>query len=297
MGDILAKRAIINKRMNQIWLQAPAKINLGLAILGKLNSGYHEVKFIFSQVSLFDRIQLKEIPTNEIKIICNDQQVPTDKINTVYQAALLLKKMVKTQKGLEIKIDKQIPVAAGLGGGSSDAAQALIGINKLWNVGLNTTDLIKVGFKIGVDVCYQLVGGTKLATHLGEKLNPLPNLPQIHLVLTNPNIEVSTKWAYTNIDYSQIGKNQLDSLIDAVKNKDVKKIAKNLHNDFEFWVPNLVPVILKIKKKMLKQGALGAIMSGSGPTVFGVCENKAVALKVYNSLKKEFPKTYLAQTI
>ena len=283
--------------MNQIWLAAPAKINLGLSILGKLTSGYHEVKFIFSQVSLFDRIQLKEIPTNEIKIICNDKQVPTDKINTVYKAALLLKKIVKTKKGIEIKIDKQIPVAAGLGGGSSDAAQTLIGLNKLWNVGLNTTDLVKVGLKIGVDVCYQLVGGTKLATHLGEKLKPLPKLPKIYLVLSNPNIEVSTKWAYTNVDYSQIGKNQLDNLIKAVKDKDLKQIAKNLHNDFEFWVPNLVPAILKIKAKMLEDGAIGAIMSGSGPTVFGLCENQATALKVYNNLKKEFPKTYLAETI
>ena len=297
MDDILTKTAIINKRMNQIWLAAPAKINLGLSILGKLTSGYHEVKFIFSQVSLFDRIQLKEIPTNEIKIICNDKQVPTDKINTVYKAALLLKKIVKTKKGIEIKIDKQIPVAAGLGGGSSDAAQTLIGLNKLWNVGLNTKDLLKVGLKIGVDVCYQMVGGTKLATHLGENLKSLPKLPTLHLVLSNPNIEVSTKWAYTNVDYSQIGKNQLENLIEAVKDKDLKQIAKNLHNDFEFWVPNLVPAILKIKAKMLEHGAIGAIMSGSGPTVFGLCENQATALKVYNNLKKEFPKTYLAQTI
>ncbi len=283
--------------MKEITLKAPAKINLGLSILKKLSPGYHEVKFIFQQVSLFDRIHLKEIKEDKIKIFCNDKKVPLNKINTVYQAALLVKRKMKIKKGIEIIIDKKIPVAAGLGGGSSDAAQTLLGLNKIWNLGLNTTDLIKLGLKIGMDVCYQLVGGTKLATHLGEKIKPLPNLPQLHLVLTNPNQEVSTRWAYENVDYSQIGKKQLKELTKAIKKKDVKKIALNLHNDFEFWVPNFYPVILKIKDKMFSNGALGAIMSGSGPTVFGVFKNKPTALKAYTALKKDFPKTYLVKTL
>ncbi len=283
--------------MKEITLKAPAKINLGLSILKKLSSGYHEVKFIFQQISLFDRINLKEIKKDEIKVICNDKNVPLDKVNTVYQAASLIKRKMKIKKGIQIKIDKQIPTAAGLGGGSSNAAQTLIGLNKIWNLGLNTTDLLKLGVKIGMDVCYQLVGGTKVATHLGEKLKSLPQLPKIYLVLSNPNQEVSTKWAYQNIDYSQIGKQQLRGLIKGIQKKDIKKIAKSLHNDFEFWVPNFYPAILKIKYKMLKNGALGAMMSGSGPTVFGIFENKIEAKKAYQTLKKEFPKTYLAETI
>jgi len=283
--------------MKKICLKAPAKINLGLSILKKLPSGYHEVKFIFQQVSLFDRIHLQETKKDEIKVFCNDKNIPLNEVNTVYQAALLLKKVMKIKKGVVIKIDKKIPVAAGLGGSSSDAAQTLIGLNKIWNLGLNTQELIKFGLKIGIDVAYQLVGGTKLATHLGEKIQPLPQIPRMNLLLSNPNQAVSTKWAYTHIDYSQIGKKQLEEMIEAIKEGDIKKIAKNLHNDFEFWVPNLCPAVLKIKKLMLDNGALGALMSGSGPTVFGIFENKPAALRAYQVLKKDFPKTYFVQNL
>ncbi len=283
--------------MKEISLKAPAKINLGLSILKRLSSGYHEVKFIFQQVSLFDRIHLKEIEKDEIKILCNDKSIPLNKINTVYQAALLIKRKMKIKKGIQIKIDKQIPTSAGLGGSSSNAAQTLIGLNRLWNLKLNTDDLLKLGVKIGMDVCYQLVGGTKMATHFGEKLKSLPELPKTYLVLSNPDQEVSTKWAYQKIDYSQVGKEQLKELIKGIQEKDIKKIAQELHNDFEFWVPNFYPAVLKIKEKLMENGALGAMMSGSGPTVFGLFETKFAAQKAYQTLKKDFPKTYLAETI
>jgi len=283
--------------MKAISLKAPAKINLGLSILKRLSSGYHEVKFIFQQVSLFDRIHLKEIKKDEIKILCNDKSIPLNKINTVYQAALLIKRKMKIKKGIQIKIDKQIPTSAGLGGSSSNAAQTLIGLNRLWNLKLNTDDLLKLGVKIGMDVCYQLVGGTKMATHFGEKLKSLPELPKTYLVLSNPDQEVSTKWAYQKIDYSQVGKEQLKELIKGIQEKDIKKIAQELHNDFEFWVPNFYPAVLKIKEKLMENGALGAMMSGSGPTVFGLFETKFAAQKAYQTLKKDFPKTYLAETI
>ena len=283
--------------MKKICLEAPAKINLGLSIFKKLSSGYHEVKFILQQVSLFDRVYLKEIRQDEIKVFCNEENVPLNQINTVYQAAMLMKKFLKIKTGLAIRIEKNIPVAAGLGGGSADAAQTLIGLNRIWNLGLNTKDLIKFGLKIGMDVAYQLVGGSQLATHFGEKLKNLPSLPKMYLVLSNPNINVSTQWAYANVDYSQVGKEQLEKLIEAIKIGDVKKIAQNLHNDFEFWVPHFYPAILKIKRKMLEAGALGAIMSGSGPTVFCVCENQISAIKIARDLKKDYPKTYLVENI
>jgi len=188
-------------------------------------------------------------------------------------------------------------VAAGLAGGSSDAAQTLLGLNKIWNLGLNTKDLIKFGLKIGMDVAYQLVGGTKLATHLGEKFQNLPSLPKIYFVLSNPGINVSTKWAYQHVDYSQIGKEQLQELISGIKEGNIKKIAQNLHNDFEFWIPNFYPAIKKIKQKMIQSGALGAMMSGSGPTVFGIYENRQAALKTVEVLKKDYPKTYLVENL
>jgi len=283
--------------MKKICLKAPAKINLGLSILKKLSSGYHEVKFIFQQVSLFDRIYLEEIKKDEIRVYCDNQDVPLDQVNTVYQAAMLIKKTMKIKTGIAIKIEKNIPVAGGLAGGSSDAAQTLIGLNRLWNLGLNTKDLIKFGLKIGMDVAYQLVGGSQLATHQGEKLKTLPSLPKMNLVLTNPNLNVSTQWAYANVDYSQVGEEQLENLIEAIKNGDVKEIAQNLHNDFEFWVPNFYPAILKIKRKMMEAGALGALMSGSGPTVFCVCKNHASALKIAHHLKRDYPQTYLVKNL
>jgi len=283
--------------MKKICLKAPAKINLGLSILKKLSSGYHEVKFIFQQVSLFDRIYLEEIKKDEIRVYCDNQDVPLDQVNTVYQAAMLIKKTMKIKTGIAIKIEKNIPVAGGLAGGSSDAAQTLIGLNRLWNLGLNTKDLIKFGLKIGMDVAYQLVGGSQLATHQGEKLKTLPSLPKMNLVLTNPNLNVSTQWAYANVDYSQVGEEQLENLIEAIKNGDVKEIAQNLHNDFEFWVPNFYPAILKIKRKMMEAGALGALMSGSGPTVFCVCKNHSSALKIAHHLKRDYPQTYLVKNL
>ncbi|MBM3205254.1 4-(cytidine 5'-diphospho)-2-C-methyl-D-erythritol kinase [Candidatus Shapirobacteria bacterium] len=283
--------------MKKIKLAAPAKINLGLSILKKLQSGYHEVRFIFQQVSLFDRIYLQEIKNDDIRVYCNHQDIPLNQINTVYQAAMLVKKTMKIKTGIAVNIEKNIPLAAGLGGGSSDAAQTLLGLNKIWNLGLNTKDLIRFGLKIGMDVAYQLVGGTKLATHLGEKLQKLPVLPPIYLVLCKPNVEVSTHWAYQHVDYSQIGQKQLNELIEAIKQKDVKKIAQNLHNDFEFWVPNFYPAILKIKQKMLKAGALGAMMSGSGPTVFGICPNQATAGKIAQTLKKDYQQTFVVENL
>ena len=283
--------------MKKICLKAPAKINLGLSILSKLSSGYHEVKFIFQQVSLFDRIYLQEIKKNEIRVYCDNQDVPLNQVNTVYQAALLIKKTMKIKTGIAIKIEKNIPVGGGLAGGSSDAAQTLIGLNRLWNIGLNTKDLIKFGLKIGMDVAYQLVGGSQLATHQGEKLKTLPPLPKMNLVLSNPNINVSTQWAYANVDYSQVGQEQLESLISAIKTGQVEKIAQNLHNDFEFWVPNFYPAILKIKRKMLEAGALGALMSGSGPTVFCVCKNHTSAVEIASILKKDYPQTYVVENL
>lgn len=282
--------------MRSVTLKAPAKINLGLSIIKKLKNGYHEIESIFSQVSLFDRIHLKEIPEDEIRVFCDDKNVPTDKFNTVYQAAMLLKKL-GIKKGVEVKIEKKIPVGSGLGGGSADAAQTLLGLNKLWNLGLNTKDLMKLGIKIGADVCYQLVGGTKLGKHLGEKLTPLPRLPKTTIILCNPGVPIESKWAYEHVEENKIGKEQIKDLLFAIRAKSIKAVAQNLHNDFEFWVPNFYPVISKIKKKMLSLGAMGAAMTGSGSTVYGLCPNYQTAKKIYQKLKKEYSRTYLVKTL
>lgn len=285
---------------NSLTLKAPAKINLGLSILRKLKNGYHEVKLIFSQVSLFDRIYLQEIGEDKILVFCDNKRIPLGKVNTVYQAARLLKRKMGIKKGVLIRLKKRIPVAAGLAGGSSDAAQTLIGLNKLWNLGLNLEELLKLGAKIGLDVCYQILGGTTLEIQGGkkggkfQKLSPLPSTP---VVICNPGLEIETAWAYKVIDYSQIGKAHLRELLWAIQKKDLRAIAKNLHNDFEYWIPRFYPVIKKIKYKMLKMGALGAVMTGSGPTVFAVCPNFLVGEKIYQTLKKEYPQTFLVETL
>lgn len=281
-------------------LRAPAKINLWLSILKKLQNGYHEVESIFSQVSLFDEICLREIEGDEISVICDNPRVPKDELNTVYKAAKLLKEETGVKRGIEIKIKKKIPVAAGLAGGSSDAAQTLIGLNQLWNLGLDRNKLMEIGVKIGFDVRYQLLGGTRLEIQgYKEKDNfrTLPKLPTISVVVCNPGVEVESAWAYRLVDYSKVGKKQLKELLRAIKKKDLRMVAQNLHNDFEYWIPRFHPVIRKIKNKMLGSGALGAIMSGSGPTVFALCPNSACGRKIYQELKKDYPQTYLVETL
>lgn len=288
------------RKQKTLILKAPAKINLGLSILRKLKNGYHEVELIFSQVSLFDRIYLLEIEENKIIVFCDDKRVPLGEPNTVYRAAKLLKDKMGIKKGIEIKIEKRIPVAGGLAGGSSDAAQTLIGLNKLWNLGLNLEELVKLGAKIGLDVCYQILGGTRQEIQGRQKrgrFTKLPKLPSTPVVICNPGIEIETVWAYRYVDYSKVGKRQLRELLWAIRKKDLSRVAQSLHNDFEYWVPRFHPVIKKIKHKMLKNGALGALMSGSGSSVFALCPDLASGKKLYRALKKEYPKTYLVKTL
>lgn len=287
--------------MRKITLKAPAKINLGLSILRKLPSGYHEVKTVFTQVSLHDTLTIKEVTDKKIRIFGNDKNVPTDKRNLAYKAAFSFKKKAKSKKGVEITIKKRIPLGSGLGGGSSDAAQTLIGLNKLWRLGLSLKELSTLAKKIGMDVCYQLCGGVKLEIQGGEKTGQfarLKNLPKNTLiVLCFPNISIKSSWAYQNIEYDKIGKNDLTGLVGAINKENLSQIGQNLDNDFELWIGKYFPIILEIKEKMIENGAFGALMSGKGSTVFGLFKNQKKAKNTYRILKKDFRETFLVKPL
>jgi len=266
--------------MDKLILQAPAKINLGLEILKKKGDGYHDIKTVFCQVSLFDEIEIIENNIEKIEIYCDDELVPTDEKNSVFKALKLLGK-----NGLSVNIKKRIPAKAGLGGGSSDAGVVL----KVYGGGS--------GLEIGSDVPYAVYGGTKIGEGRGEILSDLPSLAGMDMVVCVPDVGVDTKWAYENVDYGRIGKGKIEGLIEAVKKQYLFEIAENLHNDFEYWVLPKYPVIRDIKENMIKYGALGSLMTGSGSGVFGICENEDKAKGVYLQMKKMYSKTFLVKVI
>lgn len=267
--------------------RAYAKINLSLDIIKRLSSGYHKIESVIQELELHDIIKLKKIDKG-IKLRTNANICP-DKKNLAYKAAELLIKNFKINKGVEITIEKNIPIAAGLGGGSSDAAATLKGMNKLFNLNLSEKELIKISENIGMDVPFFILGSTVRVTGRGENVKRIETLPNnIYFVLVKPNFNISTKHAYKNLDYEQAGKKlKTAEMLNAIKEKNIKKIVENMHNDFEYTVCKEYPIINEIKQKIIKNGALNALMSGSGPTVFGITQEEAVAKNIGDSLKKD----------
>jgi len=266
--------------------KAYAKINLTLDVLDKHHSGYHNIESVMQQLYLHDSIELKIID-KEIKINCNPKVCPNNG-NLAYKAANILIKDYGIKEGVEITIEKHIPIAAGLGGGSADAAATLRVMNNAFNLDLSKDELIKISKGIGMDVAFCLFGGTAYATGNGNELQKIEKIPKFYVVLAKPKFDISTKYAYKNLDYEKTGK-QLKTvkMLNAIKEKDINKIADNLHNDFEYSVCREYPIINEIKQKMIQNGVLNAVMSGSGPTVFGITEKKAVAENIRDSFKKD----------
>jgi len=279
-------------------LKAPAKINLSLSILGKLANNYHQVKTAYTQISLFDLIEIEEIKSEETEIKVNWKGIPVDEKNLVWQAVELIKQKTGVEEGVRIKLKKQIPMGSGLGGGSSDAAAVLKGLNKFWELGLSLDELMVISKKIGADVAYQLVGGVKLEVQGGDRagrFEDLGKLPECYLVICVPEIERVSQQAYQEVDYTKIGKNDLVDLVRAVKERDLKMIGENLHNDFEIWTINKFPEVKMIKEKMIKSGAEGVLMSGKGLAVFGLFRIKAEVDRAWRELRKDYNKSYLVE--
>ena len=269
-------------------LKAYGKINLGLDVLRRRDDGYHEVRMVMQTVGIYDRIDLIYKETPGITVETNLYYLPDNENNLVYKAAKLLMDEFHVQKGVHIRLRKYIPVAAGMAGGSSDAAAVLFGVNKMFSLGLTTEQLMDRGVKIGADVPYCIMRGTALSEGIGEILTPLPVPPQCQVLIAKPGISVSTKFVYENLHANELRPEQhpdIDGMMEAIKQKDLYGIADRFGNVLENVTIPAYPVIQEIKDLMLEQGAIGALMSGSGPTVFGLFTNPKAAAKAHEEMR------------
>ena len=250
--------------------EAFAKINLGLDVVRRLPNGYHEVRMIMQTVGIYDVLTFQKAASG-IQLVVDNEELPTDGNNLICKAAKLLLDTADVKGGVRITLEKHIPIAAGMAGGSTDAAAALLGINELYEIGYDVDKLKELGVKIGADVPYCIQGGTALAEGIGEVLSPLPIPPACHLVIAKPDINVSTKFVYENLRANELESHpDIDGMIEGLKEGDLKAITDRLANVLETVTVPAYPIIDEIKQSMLDAGAEGALMSGSGPTVFGI---------------------------
>ena len=277
--------------------KAPAKINLGLDVLGKRADGYHELEMVMSSVDLADRLIMEEIAEDKIIIETNKAFLPIDKRNNVYQAASIVKKRYGINKGILIRITKNIPVAAGLGGGSTDCAAALRGMDRLWQLGLTMPELIDIGMEVGTDVPYCIYGTTAFISGKGEKVTPLRPMPQCWVVLVKPRLSVSTGKIFQEVDLDQLHHPDIQELSDAILAEDYQRMIAAMGNSLESITIPKHPVVQQIKERMMKYGADVALMTGSGPTVFALCQKYSRAQRVYNALKGFCEEVYLVRTL
>ena len=277
--------------MNYVRIRAHGKINLGLDVLRKREDGYHEVRMIMQSVGLYDNIEIVNLGPSatgkaEIDIETNLRYLPNNENNLAYKAALLLMEEFYITAHISIKIRKMIPVAAGMAGGSADAAAVLKGVNKLFALRLSNEELKRRGVKLGADIPYCIDGGTALSEGIGEILSPLPPMPPCIILLVKPPINVSTKLVYGKLDAGNIDYHpDIDGMIDAIKNNDLHRLADKMGNVLATVTESEYPIVTDIKEKMVTMGALNAMMSGSGPTVFGLFDDKAKAKEAYNYFK------------
>lgn len=277
--------------MNYVRIRAHGKINLGLDVLRKRDDGYHEVRMIMQSVGLYDNIEIVNLGQSqtgkaEIDVETNLRYLPNNENNLAYKAALLLMEEFYISAHISIKIRKMIPVAAGMAGGSSDAAAVLKGINKLFGLRLTNEELKKRGVTLGADIPYCIDGGTALSEGIGEILTPLPPIPPCIILLVKPPINVSTKLVYGKLDAGSIDYHpDIDGMIDAIKEGNLRGMTDKMGNVLATVTETEYPIITEIKDIMIKKGALNAIMSGSGPTVFGIFDNRELAKEAYNYFK------------
>lgn len=285
--------------MDSIRLKARAKINLGLDVIGRRENGYHDVRMVMQTVGLYDRIIMTKIPEEDIRIKTNIGFLPVNENNLVYKAIMLMKNKYNLKGGIEVDLNKFIPVAAGMAGGSSDAASTLFGMNRLYDLNLPMRELMNMGVEIGADVPYCIMRGTALAEGIGEKLTRLPDMPFCHILIAKPPVNVSTKLVYENLDSTQIQSHpDIDGIIEAIRLKDLALVASRMGNVLESVTVPLYPVIDNIKKDMMEHGAINAMMSGSGPTVFGIFpdEQSMVACQQFLRQKGEARQVYTTET-
>lgn len=267
--------------------QAYAKINLGLDVISRLPNGYHEVKMIMQTVGIYDVLTLEKVPEG-IVITTDNGELPVDENNLIYKAAKLMKEKYAIESGVRIHLEKHIPIAAGMAGGSTDAAATFTGMNELFEIGASEEMLRELGVKVGADVPYCIMGGTALAEGIGEKLSRLPAPPDCFLLIAKPDINVSTKYVYEHLDAEGVEVHpDIDGMIEALTEEDLAGIVERLGNVLETVTVKKYPVIREIKETMLECGAEGSLMSGSGPTVFGIFTEREKAEKALEILRQK----------
>lgn len=273
--------------MKELKLKAMAKINLGLDVLGRREDGYHELRMVMQSVFLYDQITLRPAERPGISVRTNLRYLPVNEDNLVYRAARLLMDEFSVDSGLWISLRKYIPVAAGLAGGSSDAAAVLVGVNRLFGLGLSQEELMRRAVRIGADVPYCVMRGTALAEGIGERLTRLPKAPDFHVVLAKPPAHISTAYVYGNLKAGELESHpDIDAQIRAIEAGDGRRMAELMGNVLETVTIPACPVIAQIKECMMRSGAVNAMMSGSGPAVFGLYDSEKRAKRAYEELSR-----------
>ncbi|MBO4976796.1 MAG: 4-(cytidine 5'-diphospho)-2-C-methyl-D-erythritol kinase [Lachnospiraceae bacterium] len=275
--------------MNSYQIKAYAKINLGLDVVRRLENGYHEVKMVMQTVGIYDELTLTRTEEG-ITVTTDKKELPIDDNNLIYKAAKIMMETYHIEGGIHIHLKKNIPIAAGMAGGSTDAAATFKGINRLYDLDCTLEELMKLGVKVGADVPYCVLGGTALAEGIGEKLTSLNPAPDCYVLVAKPPINVSTKYVYEHLDAEGIEEHpDIDGMVEAIWEESLQGILDRMGNVLENVTEKKYPVIAELKNKMKELGALNSLMSGSGPTVFGIFIDERIAREAFEALKKEKP--------
>ncbi len=285
------------KPLKELHLNAYAKVNLTLDVVAPRGDGYHDIESVMHTIELHDSITLRETGTG-VELTVHEGAVPHDTRNLVVRTAEVLRETFGVDRAVQIELVKRIPVAAGLGGGSSDAAVTLLGLVQLWKLRLDGRELLALATKLGADVPFFLEGGAAIARGRGERLTMLPPLPTTWVILARPRIEVATAWAYKQLSVTGIStRPQTGLMIEAVKREDIREAGRHLRNIFEDVITAAHPIVGELKARVLRGEAYGAGMSGTGPTVFGLMANEAAARKVADDLRTMHDvEVYLSRT-
>ncbi|OPL08338.1 MAG: hypothetical protein AVO33_11435 [delta proteobacterium ML8_F1] len=280
-----------------ITVEAYAKINLFLDVLRRLESGYHEVDMVMQRVSLKDSLYFEKRPSG-IEIVSDHPYMPRDRGNLAYQGVLQVKKALNLTGGVRIRLEKHIPVAAGLAGGSADGAAAIVGMNRLYDLGLSLEEMMALGRPLGADVPFCFLKGAARARGIGQDLEPVKGLGNVYILLTKPNLSVSTKSVYENLTREDLGRHgDIEGILGALEEDNLYSVSRNLFNILEPVTMRRYPGVLEEKKRMTAYGAKGVLMSGSGPTIFGLFNREGPARAAYRNFKRFNRQTYLVRPI
>lgn len=281
--------------MKELIIESFGKINLALDILYKRQDNYHEISSVMQQISLKDKLIFTELKDGII-MECDNKELPLDSSNLIYKAWEKMKEVTKINRGLHVKIEKNIPIAAGLAGGSSNGAATLEALNYLWGLNFTKEELMKIGLSLGADMPFCILGGTAKAEGIGEILTPLKPFKDKHILLGNPGIGISTAYAYGRLTLNE-ERYDIEGLIKCMESDDMSCVASKMKNKMEAAIIMENPIIDDIKSTMLENGALGALMSGSGPTVFGLFDDMDKMETAYSKLSQRIDKVYKCTTI